>query len=144
MTVNKIVALINEKLAGEQLTYNDLKASMDYTIDDINSKLHTIYPAFSELGGYDVDYNMFPDRFIRSVVVPGAAWYFYVMDEEGAVAAQQYNADFQKGLFLMQRDMLYNIPTQYQAPDLQGTVQFTEDADGSTPGIEVSTFVGEW
>ena len=144
MTVNKIVALINAKLAGEQLTYNELKASMDDTIDDINSKLHSIYPTFTELGSYDTDYNMFPDRFIRSVVIPGAAWFYYVTDEEGSIAAQQYNADYVKGLFLMQRDMLYNIPTIYQADDMQGTVQFTSEADGNTPGIEINSFTGEW
>jgi hypothetical protein len=141
MTTKKIVALINEKLAGEQLTYNDLKQFMDNVIDDINSKLNTIYPAFSELEGYDVDYNMFPDRFIRSVVVPGAAWYYYVADEEGSPTAQQYNADYNKGLLTMQRDMLYNIPVEYQADSMQGTVETVFDP---CPNITIPYGAGEW
>lgn len=140
MLIKNIIPLINAKLAGELLTYKDLQPFMDNVIDDINAQLNTIYPAFSELGSFDVDYNMFPDRFIRSVVVPGAAWYFFVADEEGSPTAQQLAQDYQRGLFLMLRDMLYNIPVQYQADSLQGTVNFDFTVQ---QGIEFDNTLGE-
>lgn len=127
MLIKDIVNLVNSKLAGELLSYNEMKPYLDHAIDDINANLNTIYPAFSELDSYDTDYNMFPDRYIRSVIVPGTAWYFYVVDEEGSPTAAQFSADFARGLFQMQRDLLYNIPEEYQADANQGSVLFDLD-----------------
>lgn len=140
MLIKDIVKAINGALAGEMCTYSDLKQFMDHTIDDINAQLNSKYPAFSELGSYDTDYNMFPDRYIRTVVVPGTAWYYYVADEEGTPTAQQYQMDYNKGLFLMLRDMLYNVPEVYQADSLQGSVEFAFNGD---QGIELPYDIGE-
>lgn len=139
MRIKDIVATINIELAGEQLTFNQLKPFLDHTIDDINSQLNANYPVFSGFG-YDIDYNFFPDKFIRMVVMPGAAWYYYVADEEGSPSAQQYSQDYARGMFTMQRDMLYNIPVEYQADSYQGTVQFEFEAQ---KGIEIPYGIGE-
>lgn len=140
MQIKNILPYINDKLAGEQLTFNDLKRFMDHTIDDINARLHTKYPVFSEFS-YDVDYNYFPDRYLRSAVASGTAWYYYVADEEGNPSAQQHSQDYSRYLFEMQRDMLYNIPEEYKADSYQGTTQFAYDTDNS---VEIPYGVGEW
>lgn len=104
------------------LTYNELVPFLDDIIDLINSELNTTYPAFSELGVGIQDYNMFADKWIRQVVVIGAAWKYYVADEEGLQTAVQYQQDFYDGLFKMLRDTLYSIPLEYQASVEQGSV----------------------
>lgn len=144
MQLKDITSNVNKCLAGELLTYSELKFYLDKTIDDINSQLNSKYPAFSELDTTATEYTAFPDRFIRQVVIPGAAWYYYVADEEGTPTAQQYASDYQRGLNLMLRDMLYGVPAEYQVDTMQGSATFAYEADGNTPGIEVNTFVGEW
>ena len=76
MLIKDIVNLVNQKLAGELLSYSELRTYLDNVVDDINSQLNTCYPTFSELES-TTEYTAFPDRYIRSVVVPGATWYFY-------------------------------------------------------------------
>lgn len=144
MLIKDIVALVNKKLAGELLSYSELKSYLDSTIDDINTQLNSKYPAFSELDGNTVEYTAIPDRFIRQVVIPGAAWYFYIADEEGTPTAMQYQQDYQRGLFLITRDLIYGVPAEYQVDTMQGSAQFAYEADGNAPGIEVNSFVGEW
>ena len=62
----------------------------------------------------------FPDKYIRSVVVQ-AALYFYIVDEEGTPTHSSSVVTLVE-TFVMQRDMLYNIPEEYQADSLQGTI----------------------
>jgi hypothetical protein len=116
MKLNDLVNKVNEKLAGERLSYDKMRGYLDSTIDDINSKLNATYPVFSDLPVGTTEYNFFPDRFIRSVVVPGAAWYFFVVDEEGIVTAGQLQLDYLNSLFVMQRDYLTSVPVEYQGP----------------------------
>lgn len=139
MLIKDIVNLINQKLAGELLSYSELRSFMDCVIDDINSQLNACYPTFSSLEASG-EYVAFPDKYIRSVIVPGTAWYYYVVDEEGTATAQQFGADYSRNMFIMQRDMLYNIPEEYQADSLQGTV--VSPIDAAT--IEVNNRMGEW
>ena len=141
MQISDLVTLVNKHLADEMLSYTELRPFLDRTIDDINSALNTIYPAFSELPPFTPKYDAFPDRYLRTVVATGAAWYYYVNDEEGSPAAMQYQILYNKELFLMQRDMLYNIPEEYKADSLQGTVQFEFTGER---GIELPYGIGEW
>lgn len=124
MTINGIQKLFNEALAGETLSIKEMITHLDAAIDSINDKLNTCYPVFSELDLTEsgAEYNYFPDKYIRTVVIPGAAWHYYVMDEEGLQTAPQYQQDFELGKFYMQRDMLYNIPEEYQADSEAGSV----------------------
>jgi len=114
MKLNDIINLINQKLAGEILSYNELKGFMDNTIDDINDRLGSIYPAFSELDSSVAEYDFFPDKFIRSVVVFGTAWYFFVADEEGISTAETYQQLYFDNLFKMQRDYISQVPEEYR------------------------------
>ena len=88
MRINEIVSRTNEKLAGETLMYSQLEVFFDEVIDDINAKLNSKFPAFSEFFdssklNSNEEYNCFPDKYIRTVVVVGAAYKFYCTDEEG-------------------------------------------------------------
>ena len=47
MYINDIVSGVNAKLAGEQLTFEEMVLFLDETIDDINRELNACYPAFS-------------------------------------------------------------------------------------------------
>lgn len=132
MLITQIQKLFNEALAGETLSLKEMLPHLDAAIDGINSKLNTTYPVFSELpviDTYDAVYDYFPDKYIRMVVIPGAAWHFYVMDEEGLQTAPQYLADFENGKFIMQRDMLYKIPEEYQDDDNQGFIVGDPESD---------------
>jgi hypothetical protein len=115
--------------------------ALDFAIDEINDSLNSIYPTFSELLAENPEakeYAYFPDRYIRRAVISGAAWNYYVVDEEGLQTSLQYQVDFEKGKFIMQRDMLYNIPKEYQAPLSHGYVigDRSNDTVGER-GIEV-------
>lgn len=114
MKILDIVNRVNRALAGELLSYSQMKDHLDDVIDDINNQLDTIYPAFSELDPSLDSYTAFDDRYIRSVVIPGAAYYFYQMDEEGIDTAPAYAQKYQRNLFLMIRDTINNIPEQYK------------------------------
>lgn len=131
MEIQTIVNTINSKLAGEMLSYLELKPHLDAVIDSINTELNAQYPVFSEIPEGKSVYDYFPDKYIRSVVIPGAAWQYLVVDEEGINTATQFQIDYQMGLFYMTRDMLYNIPEEYQADSEQGSVEFEfEEAYG--------------
>lgn len=116
---------MNTQLAGETLTFKEMIPHLDFTIDEINNELNSTYPTFSELiaAAPDADgYAFFPDQYIRRVVVTGAAWNFYVVDEEGLQTADQYQADYSRNKFYMVRDMLYAIPEEFQASNERGFV----------------------
>lgn len=119
MTITNIVDKINQELAGELLTYNELKPFLDQVIDDINSDLDACFPSFSDFTSENYpqypDYNFFPDNYIRSVVIKGAAYKFYVMDEEGIPTAQQYQYNYIDNKFLMLRDYLEDVPEEFRA-----------------------------
>lgn len=126
MLVSNIVNAVNTKLAGETLTYNQLKLFLDEVIDDINAELNAEYPAISDYLETE-DYNLFPDRYIRKVVIAGAASKFYVTDEEGINTATQYHYDYQDNLFLMKRDWSDNVPTAYRSTNT-GSISNISDA----------------
>ena len=130
MDVNTIVKRVNMLLAGEQLVYSRLEGFLDSTIDDINDKLNSKFPTFSELNSGlefagDSEYDFFPDKYIRSVVIPGAAYKFYIMDEEGIPTAEQFGYDYEKGLFMMMRDYMEQVPEEYQS-ESKGSVVIQE------------------
>lgn len=132
MTVIAIVELINEKLAGEMLSYSELKPFMNAVVDDINRELSARFPVFSD----EETYEYFPERYIRSVVVVGAAYKFYVTDEEGVDTAQAYGWEYNQNLFYMKRDYSAFVPLDYQmacqgffpTPDTTLTIDNPESA----------------
>ena len=133
MLISNIVNGVNTKLAGETMTFNQLKLFLSETIDDINRELCATYPSFDDLTESD-NYNYFPDKYIRSVVITGAAYKFYEIDEEGIVTATQYHYDFLDNLFYMKRDYSCSVPEQYQDRD-RGYVLGPELRAGVTLGM---------
>lgn len=120
MLVSQIVQGINFQLADEQYPYFQLERFMDAVIDDINDKLDAAFPTFSELrianNNIPVEeYNFFPDKYIRSVVIKGAAYKYYIMDEEGMLTAEAYQYEYADALFIMLRDYLDVVPEEYDA-----------------------------
>ena len=63
--------------------------------------------------------------YIRSVIIPGAAYKFYVTDEEGISTATQYQYDYAERMFRMKRDYSNQIPEEYQA-DKRGYLEGPE------------------
>jgi hypothetical protein len=118
LKLNDILNNVNQKLAGELLSYDELKVHLDSVIDDINAKLSAKFPAFSEFNAATYpqfpQYDFFPDRFIRSVVCTGGAYYFYLTDEEGSTTAVEYQKLYNANLFLMQRDYTDRVPEIYK------------------------------
>ena len=114
MLLQQLTTLVNNNLAGENLSYARMKPFLDNVIDDINEDLGAIYPAFSELDTSAEAYTAFPDKWLRSVVSFGAAWYFFLVDEEGISTAETLQQLYFTNLFKMQRDMIDSVPEQYQ------------------------------
>ncbi len=122
MTLTKITQTVNSYLAGENLPYSEIAIHLDSVIDDLNHELNAIYPAFSEFNITDYsqypNYDFFPERYIRSVVCLGAAFKFFITDEEGAESAVKYEQMYQRGLYMMQRDFSRLVPLEFQAEDV--------------------------
>lgn len=121
MDINTLVKLTNQKLAGETLLYSQLEPYFDDVIDKINTELNAIFPTFSEHRERNQTdsgipaYTYFPDMYIRSVVVVGAAVGFYTVDEEGIITAQQMQVEYNTNLFMMKRDYSEQVPEKYKA-----------------------------
>ena len=141
MHIQVLVNLINHKLADELLSQTQLLMHMDSVIDDINAQLNSTFPTFSEViqkeGDNNPDYQYIPDKYLRSVVVVGAATKYYEIDEEGNITAQLFAQDYRQQLFYMLRDFSMSIPEEYRAKD-QGIIGLS-DEDMNTPGLRLSS-----
>lgn len=137
MKYRDIVAAVSHQLADEILTESEIIDYLDRVVDDINTQLNACFPTFtdirSENSATTLEYNAIPDKYIRTVIIPGAAFKYYVTDEEGGYSAPKYEEDYKKGLFYMLRDYAMQIPEQYQAIDTQGMINIT----GSDAGLVV-------
>lgn len=138
MEIAKICNLINQSLAGEMLRQDELLLYMDKVIDDINNQLNSNYPTFSEYTAEFFpdypNYNVFPEKYIRSVVVPGAAYNFYKVDEEGNNTAPLFRQEYQINLFYMVRDMMESVP-----PRFRGRCQGYVKTDSESLNFEMKT-----
>jgi hypothetical protein len=114
---------INTQLAGELLNIVELATFIDKAIDDVNTRLNTKFPVITDvLQAQKDEYTAIPDKYIRTVIIPGAVFKYYTTDEEGAAVAPKYEEEYLKGLFYMERDYLNLIPEEYQDSDAQGWV----------------------
>lgn len=124
MNIGMLVQNINSQLSGEMLNIGELTVFIDKAIDDINTRLNTKFPVLSDvIQARQTDYTVIPDKYIRTVVIPGAVFKYYTTDEEGAAVAPKYEEEYLKGLFYMERDYLNLIPEEYQDDDTQGWVK---------------------
>ena len=145
MLISRIIQSINTQLDGELLGINDVCDIIDKSIDDINTRLNTRFPVLSDVlaeqGNRATEYTAIPDRYIRTVVIPGAVFKFYINDEEGAAVAPKHEEEYLKGLFYMERDYIALVPEQYQGLDTQGYLpdpMYDEDRKG---GFSIDTSV---
>ena len=138
MLKSTITQLFNEKLAGEMFNYDEIVSFLDLVIDEINADLSSKFPTFSEFtptqfpdykaelytnedGSIDTtkraavynNYDLFPDKYIRSVVIPGAAYKWFSVDEEGASTAPLFQQEYEKARFEMVRDWIDFVPLEY-------------------------------
>lgn len=122
MIIRAIKDLTNSRLAGEQLTYSQLLPYFDAVVDDINARLHTQFKVFSEVTSTDInlEYTEFPSKYIRTVVCIGAAYKWYIDDEEGIATAESLGQEYQNNLFLMERDYGPLIPADKRRDDKGG------------------------
>lgn len=119
-----MVQSINTQLSDELLSIGELTVFIDKAIDDINTRLNTKFPVLSDIiQNKQYEYDMIPDKYIRSVVIPGAVFKYYTTDEEGSAVAPKYEEEYLKGLFYMERDYLNLVPREYQEDDAQGWVR---------------------
>lgn len=124
MLLTDIKNLTNSRLAGEQLTYSALLPYFDAVVDEINSKMHANFRTFSEVNktgiGAVTTYEEFPDKYIRTVVCVGAAYKWYVDDEEGIETATTLGMQYQNNLFVMMRDYGPLIPDEKKQHNTSG------------------------
>lgn len=140
MKLNDIVNLTNLKLADELCTYVELLPYFNMVIDDINSLMNAEFPLLPIPPLETDEYTHIPDRYIRTVITTGAAYKYYVADEEGMATANQYAQDYNNALFLMERDYSALIPEEYQADLNQGSVRMQSDEDYGDRGLDVNGF----
>ena len=162
MYLSELTIRINQKLGDDSRTQTELLSYMDAVIDDINTALSSKFPTFSEVGRdylklylktgvpninfempskyaaseTDFDYNFFPDKYLRSVLVVGTALKVYEVDEEGNQTALMFKYDYDNQLFFMVRDYSFSIPEQYQE-DGQGYIGLS-DNNVHAPGLNVA------
>lgn len=134
MRVQQIVNLVNTRLAGETLTYKQLVPYFDQAIIDINTQLNAVFPMFSTAVTDTVNgsYDYIPDSYIVSVIVVGAAYKFFIDDEEGVDAAPALAAEYNTNLYYMLRDYANLVPEEFKASN-RGYVDniFPDDTDAS-------------
>lgn len=153
MLIGKIVAAVNEQLAGERLTIAKMLTHLDYAVHDINETINADFPTISEFAAEamaedqqltieNVDYNLFPPRYITTVLVLGAARHFYRVDEEGAVSAPVLDAEYNKYLFFMQRDYIHAVPEKYQDCGYNGSIEHVEQKTTGSQVLELPAAFG--
>lgn len=128
MLVTEIVKRVNSKLAGEMLAYSELEMFLDDAVDDINTHLSANFPVFSDMPEGKLEYDYMPDKYVRSVIVTGAALKFYITDEEGSPAALKYEQQYLTNLYYMLRDYSIFIPEEYLADSEQGALYHPDDS----------------
>lgn len=142
MYIQNLIELINHKLADELLSPTQLIKHMDSVIDDINTQLNSVFPTFTELlqdnQMLNINYTAFPDKYLRSVVVVGAATKYYEIDEEGNPVAQSFAQEYRQQLFYMLRDYSYAIPEEYRAKEVQGVINL-DNNKLNTPGLSLDS-----
>ena len=136
MNILKLKNYINSNyIISEHLADDEIEGYMDDVIDDINERMQTVFPVFSEWASFVADYNQehqtdpdfvaldplvysaIPDNYLRKVVGPGTALNFFTNDEEGEQVANKYYIQYERAITNMTRDYLVRVPELYQATD---------------------------
>ena len=114
MTTADLKQMVNQTLAGEQLSLKLMCIHINWAIDEINANMNTCFPAITST---DTEYTAIPDKYIRSTVVPGAAHHYFMVDDEGSTSETNFAQQFERGVFNMLRDYSCSVPDEYQNTD---------------------------
>lgn len=128
MNIKQLIAFImNNYITTEVLHDVDVIGYMDIVIDDINDRMQTAFPVFSEwplfVEAWNANhpddlldpayYSAIPRNYLRSVVAPGTAVNFFTSDEEGEqVAGKNYFA-YERNISKMVSDYMELVPDIY-------------------------------
>lgn len=134
MLITKIYDRINRNyIISDHLGQVELEGYVDKVIDNINDRMQTKFPVISEWADYvnvyntsmadtegfipldPANYTAIPDKYIRSVILPGAAVAFYTTDEEGEQTSSRFFIEYEQNLGYMIRDYIVEVPEQYQS-----------------------------
>ena len=142
MRIDTITKRVNLMLANETLRYKDIEHILDRVMDEVNEELNSTYPVFSEFmfeekDNYEANYHYIPDKYIRNVIIPGVAYYFYQEDEEGEAAAGSFNQSYRSAMWKFKRDFIMKVPAEYQS-DKEGYVEMADDLFGGAIGIDIT------
>lgn len=123
-----IVNRINNMYLARRITWDDISYDADSAITRINDFMGTKYPDMSTIMLYDhstysieqngVNLAIFPEEYIRSIVIPFIALELLARDEEFTTVYTKYANDVDSGLFNMFQKEFNSVPYVFrQNPD---------------------------
>ena len=143
MTQQEMVDILNHYTIDYNVTWDEVKYDADRAIMRINSHLGAKYPKMSEImvspehhysiRVKDKDVQIFPERYILTVVIPFIASEILARDEEFTTIYNKYVLDFENGLFDMFQNEFNKVPAVFRQ-DIDSGVFFAE----GTPQRKVS------
>lgn len=127
MQIYKIVEHVNRQMDDEMYVWFDIEYIAQKVLDEINDRLSSNFPEIEGFGEDEgADYNFFPNRWIRGVLIPGIIYELLVVQDEFENLSFQRLREKQEGLEKMFRD--YTVPEEYQLDGDIG-VMFVENDD---------------
>lgn len=143
MTQQEMIDILNHYTIDYNVTWDEVKYDADRAIMRINSHLGAKYPKMSTIMASpehhysirvkDKDVQIFPERYILTVVIPFIASEVLARDEEFTTIYNKYVLDFENGLFDMFQNEFNKVPAVFRQ-DLDAGVFFAE----GTPQRKVS------
>ena len=152
MTRDEIVASVNRLSVGYNVTWHEIAEDADEAIHRINSYLGAEYPLMSDIltepnsiyavkqvvDGHVRHISIFPDIYIRTIVIPFIASEILSRDEEFTTIYNKYAMDVENGLFTMFQNEFNRVPHLFRQKDTTG-VFFPEDYEKVHPEIDRRT-----
>lgn len=123
ITQREILTRLNRLVVGYAVSWDDIKYDADKAIDKINSFMGTVYPPMSKFlthaeatysvraGG--VDYAIFPDVYILTIVIPYIAMEILARDEEFTTVFNKYATEVEENLFTMFQREYNRVPRAF-------------------------------
>lgn len=143
MTQQEMIDILNHYTIDYNVTWDEVKYDADRAIMRINSHLGAKYPKMSTIMASpehhysirvkDKDVQIFPERYILTVVIPFIASEVLARDEEFTTIYNKYVLDFENGLFDMFQNEFNKVPAVFRQ-DIDAGVFFAE----GTPQRKVS------
>lgn len=138
-TQSELVHRLNQLTLRYNLTWYDISRDADNAITHINNFMGTKYPPMSVYmnrpdGTYRFraskrNVEIFPDRYIHSVVIPYIAIQILARDEEFTQVYQKYQQDLDDGLYQMFQNEFNRVPYEFRQNPDQGVFFSPESID---------------